>query len=95
MYEVKTRKKFTIFFPGVAFKIDRFACYASCFNFLGEVIMDRFTRKIKTTCDTEEINLKKYKNRNVQKNFSKSIYNREKQYKVSLHFFESYNVAEP
>lgn len=39
-----------------SFKIDRFACYASCFDFLGEVIMDRFTRKIKTTCDTEEIN---------------------------------------
>lgn len=56
MYEVKTRKKFSIFLPGVAFKIDRFACYASCFDFLGEVIMDRFTRKIKTTCDTEEIN---------------------------------------
>lgn len=56
MYEVKTRKKFTIFFLDVAFKIDRFACYASCFDFLGEVIMDRFTRKIKTTCDTEEIN---------------------------------------
>lgn len=36
MYEVKTRKKFTILFPDVAFKIDRVACCASCFDFLGE-----------------------------------------------------------
>lgn len=71
MYEVKTRKKFTIFFPGVAFKIDRFACYASCFDFLGEVIMDRFTRKIKTTCDTEEINKKKIQKQKCAKKLLK------------------------
>lgn len=59
MYEVKIRKKFMIFFFGVVFKIDRFVCYVSCFDFFGEVIMDWFIWKIKIICDIEEINKKK------------------------------------
>ena len=67
MYEVKTRKKFTIFFPGVAFKIERFACYASCFDFLGEVIMDRFTQKLKLLATLKRLTKKIQKQKCAKK----------------------------
>lgn len=51
--------------------------------------------KLKLLATLKRLTKKNTKTEMCKKNSSKSIYNREKQYKVSLHFFESYNVAEP